>query len=214
LLPMMRAEGRIRVLLADDHPIVRGAVARILTSTADMDIVAEADDGLQAVELYARHRPDVALVDLRLPGLEGIEVVRRILRQHPDAVTVILTAYDTHDDIDRAIRAGAKAYLLKDVSPRDLVACVRAVRAGSRWVAPAVAVHLADRTRGVRLTPREMAVLRLLATGMSNRDIGMALSICERTVKSHPHHVFHRLGVASRTEALAVAVRRGLMRLT
>ncbi len=129
---MIEAPSSIRVLLADDHAIVRNGVAQILNEERGMGVVAEAADGEQAVELFARIRPDVALVDLRMPKLEGVQVVEQIREQFPDAAIVILTTYDTDNDIERALRAGAKAYLVKDVSPQDLVACVRAVHAGAR----------------------------------------------------------------------------------
>jgi DNA-binding NarL/FixJ family response regulator len=204
----------IRVLLADDHTIVRGGVAQVLNQQQGIAVVAEAVDGAQAIELYLRHRPDVALVDLRMPGLEGVEVVERIRATVADAVIVMLTAFDAEDDIDRSFRAGAKAYLLKDIAPQDLVACVRAVHAGRAWVSSAVAAKLAARmTRRVHLTPREMAVLRLLASGKSNREIAVALSITLGTVKVHLVHLFEKLNVATRTEAIATGVRRGLVRL-
>lgn len=204
---------RIRVLLADDHAIVRGGVAAALRDHADLSVVAEAADGVEAVALYARHRPDVALIDLKMPGLDGPGVVAAIRAAHADARIVILTAYDTDDDVERALRAGAKAYLLKDVAPRELVACVRAVHAGSTWVSPTVAAKLAERVTRVELTPREMSVLRELAAGRSNKEIAAALGIVEGTAKLHATRLYEKLGVSSRTEALAAALRRGLIRL-
>lgn len=207
------SNGTIRVLLADDHAIVRGGVAHVLNRQPGIAVVAEAVDGGDAVALYERHRPDVAIVDLRMPGLEGVEVVERIRATSPDAVVVMLTMFDADDDIERSFRAGAKAYLLKDIAPQDLVACVRAVHAGRTWISQSVAGKLAARMTGVQLTPREMAVLRLLAAGKANREIADILSITEGTVKTHVAHLFGKLDVASRTEAVATAVRRGLVRL-
>jgi DNA-binding NarL/FixJ family response regulator len=204
----------IRVLLADDHAIVRSGVAQILNEQAGIQVVAEASDGEQAIELYRRERPDVALIDLRMPVVEGAQVVERVRREFPDAVLIILTTYDTDDDIEGALRAGAKAYLLKDVSPHDLVACVRAVHAGRTWVSPTIASKLVERMTRVQLTPREMSVLKLLAVGKANREIAEALSISEGTVKIHVTHLFEKLNVTSRTEAIATAMRRGLVRLT
>jgi DNA-binding NarL/FixJ family response regulator len=204
----------IRVLLADDHAIVRSGVAQILNEQAGMQVVAEASDGGQAIDLYRRERPDVALIDLRMPVVEGAQVVERVRREFPDAVLIILTTYDTDDDIECALRAGAKAYLLKDVTPHDLVACVRAVHAGRTWVSPTIASKLAERMTRVQLTPREMSVLKLLAAGRANREIAEALSISEGTVKIHVTHLFEKLSVTSRTEAIATAMRRGLVRLT
>jgi len=202
----------IRVLLADDHAIVRNGVAQILNEQSDIRVVAQAADGVEAVALYRRERPDVTLVDLRMPLLEGVEVVERIRREFADAVLVVLTTYDSDDDIDRALRAGAKAYLLKDVSPQDLVACVRTVRAGGTWVSPTIASKLVERMTRVQITPREMAVLRLLAAGKANRAIARSLSISEATVKIHLTHLFEKLGATSRTEAVAKAMQRGLVR--
>jgi two-component system, NarL family, response regulator len=209
----MRSQS-IRVLLADDHAIVRSGVAQILNEQVGMQVVAEASDGGQAIDLYRRERPDVALIDLRMPVVEGAQVVERVRREFPDAVLIILTTYDTDDDIECALRAGAKAYLLKDVSPHDLVACVRAVHAGRTWVSPTIASKLAERMTRVQLTPREMSVLKLLAAGKANREIGEALSISEGTVKIHVTHLFEKLSVTSRTEAIATAMRRGLVRLS
>ena len=203
----------IRVLLADDHTIVRDGVAHILNRQPGIAVVAEAVDGADAVALYERHRPDVALVDLRMPVLEGVEVVERIRAKSPDAVVVILTTFDADDDIERSFRAGAKAYVLKDIAPQDLVACVRAVHAGRTWMSPSVAGKFAARMTRVQLTPREMAVLRLVAAGKSNREIAENLSITDGTVKTHLAHLFGKLGVTSRTEALTTAVRRGLVRV-
>ena len=210
---MIEAPSSIRVLLADDHAIVRNGVAQILNEERGMGVVAEAADGEQAVELFARIRPDVALVDLRMPKLEGVQVVEQIREQFPDAAIVILTTYDTDNDIERALRAGAKAYLVKDVSPQDLVACVRAVHAGRTWVSPKVAAKLVARVTNVRITRRELAVLRLLAAGNSNREIGDALGISDGTVKIHVTHLFAKLDVTSRTEAINIALRRGLVRI-
>jgi two-component system NarL family response regulator len=203
----------IRVLLADDHAIVRSGVAQILNEERGISVVAEAADGAEAVELFARDRPDVALIDLRMPKLEGVQVVERIRERFPTAAIVILTTYDTDNDIERALRAGAKAFLVKDVSPQDLVDCVRAVHAGRTWVSQKVAAKLVAHVTNVRLTRRELAVLRLLAAGNSNREIGDALGISDGTVKIHVTHLFAKLGVACRTEAIATALRRGLVRI-
>jgi two-component system NarL family response regulator len=200
------------VLLADDHTIVRNGVSQILTEQPDIEVVAQAPDGATAVALYRRERPDVSLIDLRMPSLDGVQVVEQIRREHPDAVLVVLTTFDTEDDVERALMAGAKAYLLKDVSPADLVACVRTVHHGGTWVSPTVASKLVARMTRVQLTQREMSVLRLVAVGKANREIGESLNISEGTVKIHLSHLFEKLGAASRTEAVAKAVERGLIR--
>ncbi len=210
---MSDAIGAIRVMLADDHAIARNGVAQILNGEPGISVVEQARDGVEAVELFARSQPDVALIDLRMPKLEGVQVVERIRGQFPGAVIVILTTYDTDTDIERALRAGAKAYLVKDVSPQDLVACIRAVHAGRTWVSPSVAAKLVAGVTNIRLTAREMGVLRQLAAGKSNREIADALGISDGTVKIHITHVFSKLDVTSRTEAITTAVRRGLVRI-
>ncbi len=203
----------IRVLLADDHAIVRNGVAQILNEQADIQVVAEAEDGESAVELYRRERPDVALVDLRMPKAEGTQVVERIRREFPEAVVVVLTSFGTDDDIDRALVAGARGYLLKDVAPGDLVACVRQVYGGGTWISSTVASKLVARMTQVQLTTQEMRVLRQLAEGKSNREIGETLSISEATVKIHVSHLLEKLGASSRTDAVVKAVERGLIRM-
>lgn len=203
----------IRVLLADDHAIVREGVGAVLQDAGDVVIVAEAADGGAAVEQYRRHKPDVALIDVKMPTLDGPSVVAAIRACDPSARIVMLTTYDADDDIERAFKAGAAAYVLKDVSPQDLVSCVRTVHAGRAWVAPAIAAKLATRLTRVELTPRELEVLRLLSTGVGNKEIGVRLGIAESTVKVHVMHLFEKLEVTSRTEAAAVAVRRGLVKV-
>jgi two-component system, NarL family, response regulator len=204
----------IRVLLADDHTIVRKGVAQILSEQPDIRVVAQASDGNSALELYRRERPDVALLDLRMPGLEGVEVVAALRREFPEAVLVMLTTYDTDDDIDRALKAGARGYLLKDVAPADLVACVRTVHQGGTWISQVIASRLVARMTQVQLTPREIAVLRQVASGGSNKEIADALNISEATVKIHLTHLFEKLGATSRTDAVAKAVERGLIRFS
>lgn len=209
----LRAARSLRVLVADDHALMREGIAAVLADAPGIQVVAEAADGRTAVELYAAHRPDVALVDLKMPALDGVGVVQSIHARFPDARLVILTSYDADDDVERALRAGAKAYLLKDVAPEELVACVRAVDRGRAWVSPSIAAKLAERMTRVQLTPREMAVMRELAVGKTNKEIGAALGVVEGTVKVHVGHLYEKLGVANRTEALAVALERGLLRL-
>jgi two-component system, NarL family, response regulator len=191
----------IRVLLADDHAIVRNGVAQILNEQPDIQVVAEAADGESAIALYRQEHPDVALLDLRMPKIEGTQVVEQIRREFPEAMLVVLTTFDTDDDIDRALLAGAKGYLLKDVVPGDLVACVRTVHSGGTWVSPIVASKLVGRMTRVQVTPQEMRVLRQVAEGKSNREIGETLFISEATVKVHVRRVLQKLGVRSRTEA-------------
>ena len=202
-----------RVLLVDDHALLRTGVANIINHEADLQVVAEAGDGVEALEAYDRHQPDVTLLDLRMPVMEGVEVVRRLRERDPKARVIVLTTYDTDDEISRALKAGAKAYVLKDISAEDLVGCIRNVLAGKTYIAPAAAAKLAEGVTRVQLTPREMASLKLLADGKANKEIATALDISERTVKTHLAHLFEKLGVTSRTEAIKVATRRGLVRL-
>ncbi|HEX2419453.1 MAG TPA: response regulator transcription factor [Micromonosporaceae bacterium] len=203
----------IRVLLADDHAIVRSGVAQILNEQPDIQVIAQAEDGESAVAAYRQERPDVALLDIRMPKLEGPQVVHQIRQEFPEAVLVVLTTFDTDDDIDRALLAGAKGYLLKDVQPGDLVACVRTVHAGGTWVSSMVASKLVARMTRVQITPQEMRVLRQVADGKSNREIGETLFISEATVKIHLSHLFEKLGATSRTDAVAKAVERGMIRM-
>jgi DNA-binding NarL/FixJ family response regulator len=205
--------GRARVLLVDDHALFRAGVANIINQAPDLQVIGEAANGAEAVAAHERDRPDVTLLDLRMPVMEGVEALRRIRERDPDARVIILTTYDTDTDISRALKAGAKAYVLKDIAAGDLVGCIRSVLAGKTYIAPAAAAKLAEGVTRVQLTPREMASLRLLADGKANKEIAAALDISERTVKTHLAHLFEKLGVTSRTEAIKVASRRGLVRL-
>ena len=204
---------RARVLLVDDHALLRTGVANIINQESDLQVVAEAENGLDALKAYEQHHPDVTLLDLRMPVMEGVEVVCRLRERDPGARIIVLTTYDTDDEISRALKAGAKAYVLKDISADSLVACIRDVLAGKTYLAPAAAAKLAEGVTRVQLTPRELATLRLMADGKANKEIAQALGISDRTVKTHLGHLFEKLGVTSRTEAVKVATRRGLVRL-
>jgi DNA-binding NarL/FixJ family response regulator len=201
------------VLVVDDHALLRTGVANIISQEPTLRVVAEAANGLEAVEAYQRYKPDVTLLDLRMPVMEGVEAVRQIRLRDPLAKVIVLTTYDADEDITRALKAGAKAYVLKDISADGLIACIRDVLAGKTYLAPAAAAKLAEGVTRVQLTPRELATLRLMADGKSNKEIANALGISERTVKTHLGHLFEKLGVTSRTEAVKVATRRGLVRL-
>jgi DNA-binding NarL/FixJ family response regulator len=201
------------VLVVDDHALFRTGVANIINQEPDLRVVAEAANGAEAVEAYERVQPDVILLDLRMPVMEGVEAVRRIRARDPRARVIVLTTYDTDEEISRALKAGAKAYVLKDISADDLVGCIRDVLAGKTYIAPAAAAKLAEGVTRVQLTPRELSTLRLMADGKANKEIANELGISDRTVKTHLGHLFEKLGVASRTEAIKVATRRGLVRL-
>lgn len=201
------------VLVVDDHALVRTGVVNIIAHEPDLRVVAEASNGAEAVEAYAKHRPDVTLLDLRMPVMEGAEAVRRIREIDSTAKVIVLTTYDTDEDITRALKAGAKAYVLKDITADDLIACIHDVLAGKTYLAPSAAAKLAEGLARVQVTPRELSTLRLMADGKSNKEIANSLGISERTVKTHLGHLFEKLGVTSRTEALKVAARRGLVRM-
>jgi two-component system NarL family response regulator len=204
---------RASVLIVDDHALLRTGVANIINHEADLHVVAEAANGLEAVEAFQQYQPDVTLLDLRMPVMEGVEAVRRIRQIDPGARVIVLTTYDSDEDISRALTAGAKAYILKDIAASALVACIRDVLAGKTYLAPAAAAKLAERVTRVQLTPRELATLRSMAQGKSNKEVASELGISERTVKTHLGHLFEKLGVTSRTEAVKVASHRGLVRL-
>ena len=201
------------VLVVDDHALLRTGVANIINHEPDLRVIAEASNGLEAVAAFEKFHPDVTLLDLRMPVMEGVEAVRQIRERDPLAKVIVLTTYDTDEDITRALKAGAKAYVLKDISADALVACIHDVLAGKTYLAPAAAAKLAEGVTRVQLTPRERSSLQLMADGKSNKEIANDLGISERTVKSHLGHLFEKLGVTSRTEAVKIATRRGLVRL-
>jgi DNA-binding NarL/FixJ family response regulator len=204
---------RIRVLIADDHTVVREGLAAIIGRQPDMQVVAEAENGREAVALWKRHRPDVSLLDLRMPELDGAGAIVEIRMEDAAARMIILTTYDSDEDVFRGMQAGARAYLLKDARREQLLGCIRQVGAGAIFVPPEVAAKLAQRVGGESLTQGETEVLRLLAAGKSNKEIGVSLFIGETTVKSHVKSLFAKLNVLSRTQAIAAASRRGLIRL-
>jgi DNA-binding NarL/FixJ family response regulator len=204
---------RIRVLIADDHSVVLEGLSAIIGRQPDMVVVAQAADGEEAVALWQAKRPDVTLLDLRMPRLDGVGAIDAIRRHDRDAHVIVLTTFDTDQDIHRALKTGARAYLLKDCRRDDLLECIRRVHSGGRWVAPSVAAKLAERVGSVALSTREVEALELLARGSSNKEIASALDVSETTVKSHIRSIFCKLGVASRTEAVAEAVQRGLVHL-
>lgn len=204
---------KIQVLVADDHVTVREGLAAIIGRQPDMQVVGEAANGREAVDLWVRHRPDVTLLDLRMPLLDGVGAMDAIRQQDASARIVVLTTFDTDNEIARAIKSGAKGYLLKDAQREELLECVRKVHGGETCIAPALVAKLAAGISSEALTGRELDVLTLLARGKSNKEIGVNLYISETTVKSHLRSIFAKLNVLSRTEAITVASRRGLVRL-
>src|SRR5262252_893100 len=203
----------IRILIADDHSVVREGLVSLVKRKSDMTVVAEASNGREAVDLWKEHHPDVALLDLRMPELDGVGAIKEIREVDPNAHIMVLTTYDGDEDIYRAIKAGAKAYLLKDTARDALVDCVRRVHAGETYLPPPLAAKLAERVSGAALSRREMEVLEGMAAGKSNKEIGGDLFISDGTVKTHVSSIFTKLDVVSRTEAVATATRRGLIQL-
>lgn len=204
---------RIRVLVADDHVTVREGLAAIIGRQPDMVVVAAAASGRDAADLWLEHRPDVVLLDLRMPVLDGVGAMTEIRQQDPSARIVVLTTFDTDHEISRAIKAGARGYLLKDAQRDELLDCIRKVHAGETCIPASLVAKLAASVSSEELTGREMHVLTLLAGGKGNKEIGLSLHISETTVKSHLRSIFNKLNVLSRTEAIAVASRRGLVQL-
>jgi two-component system NarL family response regulator len=207
------AAHKIRVLVADDHAVVRDGLVAMIGKWSDMTVVAEAQDGREAVEKWQQLRPDVTLLDLRMPLLDGVGAIDRIRELDAAARVILLTTFDDEEDIYRGIRAGAKSYLLKGAPREDILNCIRSVHRGETVVSLSIAAKLAGRVSGPELTERELTVLQALATGQSNKTIGRNLFISETTVKAHLKSIFTKLNVLSRTEAIAVAARRGIVQL-
>ena len=203
----------IRILIADDHPVIREGLTALLTRRKDMTVVGEASNGREAVAQYLLHRPDVGLMDLRMPEMGGAEAIAAIREQAPSARFIVLTTYDDDEDIQQGFRAGARAYLLKDTPREQLVECIRAVHEGRTLIPPGIAAKLADHMGATGLTPRETEVLRLVAEGKPNKVIAAALFITEGTVKTHINSLLRKLDAADRTQAVTVALKRGILRL-
>ena len=208
--------GPVRVVIVDDHPVVRDGLRGMLTGDGGLAVVGEAASGDEAVRVVAALDPDVVLMDLRMPGGDGVDATARIVAAHPQVRVLVLTTYDTETDVLRAVEAGASGYLLKDTAASELRRAVRATAEGQTVLAPAVAARLVRQTRQApleSLSARELEVLELVARGATNRDIGRALHVSEATVKSHLVHAFTKLGVSDRTAAVTTALERGLIRL-
>lgn len=203
----------IRVLCVDDHPIMREGLAAIVASQPDIEIVSEAGDGSTAIVQCREHKPDVIIMDLRMPGLGGVEATVQILKEFPAIRIIVLTTYEGDEDIHRALEAGARAYLLKDSARKELLQTIRDVHAGQRRIAPTMAARLAEHTPRTPLTPRELQVLNLMAKGLRNKEIGANLNITEETVKIHVKNILGKLNVADRTQAVVSASQRGIIRL-
>jgi DNA-binding NarL/FixJ family response regulator len=204
---------QIRVFSVDDHPLLREGIAAVIDSQSDMTMVAQAASGCDAITRFREYRPDVTLMDLRLPDMSGIDALIAIRAEFPDARIIMLTTFEGDVEIQRALQAGARGYLLKSMPPRELVEVVRQVHAGKKRVPAEVAAQLAEHLSDEALTAREVDVLRHIAGGNRNRDIADILFISEETVKVHIKHVMEKLGASDRTQAVAIAVRRGIIEL-
>ena len=203
----------IRILVADDHHVVRQGLIALLKTVPEIEVVAEAADGEQAVALYGKHLPDVTIMDLRMPKMSGVEAIASIRKDFPAARIIVLTTFDGDEDIYRALQAGAKGYLLKDMFGEELIDAIRIVHAGKQRIPAVVAQRLAERMGGPSLTARELEVLKCIVGGKSNKEIGHELTISEATVKTHINNILGKLGVSDRTQASTTALQRGIVHL-
>ena len=209
----MSDQARIRVLCVDDHPLLREGIAAIISNQPDMLLLAQASTGCEAIQKYREHQPDVTLMDLRLPDMSGIDSLIAIRAEFPDARVIIVTTYEGDVEIQRALGAGARGYMLKSMPPRDLVEGIRGVHAGKKRIPQEVANQVAEHLGEETLSERDVEVLRRVAGGNRNRDIAEQLFISEETVKVHIKHIMEKLYASDRTQAVAIAVRRGIIQL-
>ena len=203
----------IRVLIVDDHAIVRKGLTTIINRDPEMTAIAQAEDGQQAINAFREYQPDVTLMDLRMPKMGGVEAIMAICAEFKQARIAVLTTYDSDEDIYRGLQAGAQGYLLKDAKPGELLNAIRVIHNGQKYIPPEVGAKLLQRMSNPELSERELEVLRLMAKGMGNQEIGAALSIGESTVKSHVNRILSKLGVSDRTQAVITAVKRGIVSL-
>ncbi len=209
----MSESNKIRIMVIDDQAVVRQGFVALINTVPDMEVIAEGTNGQQAIELYRLHKPDITMIDLRMPVLGGVEAIVAIRREFPDARLIVLTTYDGDEDIYRSLQAGAQGYLLKDMFFEELEDAIRKVHAGARRIPTLVAERLAERMGGSDLTSRELEVLEQIVAGNSNREIGRLLNISEATVKSHINNILSKLGVTDRTQAATTALQRGIVHL-
>jgi len=209
----MSEHAHIRVFCVDDHPLLREGISAVINNQPDMQMVAEASNAHEAMEQFRKHKPDVTLMDLRLPGVSGIDAMIAIRTEFPEARIIILTTFEGDVEIQRALEAGARAYMLKSMPPKDMIDTIRQVYGGKKRVPPEIASHLAEHYSDEALTTREVEVLSQIAGENRNRDIADKLFITEETVKVHIKHIMEKLGASDRTQAVAIGVRRGIIQL-
>ena len=212
--PKTACGAQIRAVIADDHPVVREGLGALVSSQKDMNVVGEAANGKQAVQQFLLHRPDVLLLDLRMPEMNGIDVIHAIIAKEPRARIIVLSTYNTDEDIYQALKAGAKAYLLKDAPREQLLESIRAVHTGRLSISSSIGAQLAAGLTAPGLTDREVEIAKSMVAGKTNKEIGASLRITEGTVKVHVRHILKKLGASRRTEAIRIALERGIVQLT
>jgi len=209
----MTSDHQIRILTVDDHPLLREGIASLIGTQTDMAIIAEASSGREAIDKFQQHRPDITLMDIQMPEMNGIDAITKIVANHPDAKIIVLTTYNGDAQIFRALKAGAQGYLLKGLLRKELVETIRAVHAGKKRISPEVASQVAEYATDDTLTPREIDILQLIAQGNANKVIADRLSVSEDTVKAHVRNILSKLSANDRTHAVTIGVKRGFIEL-